>query len=198
MGLSTFRYSSAILALLGVLSVGAREGHAAAVDPSGDLEHVRPLLEQTLETEKSGIEIRWSNPDTSHTGKIRVERTFFRDGQPCRDYLRTVERASRSGFVIRGTACRTGRAVWSIEDEVAVETDPPRSSAGRQPAPTAGSRTSPSQARGTEGERDEARAAPPEAEPASPERTEAGDAGPEAERADEPFVSFTLPSRSPL
>ena len=189
--------SSAVLALI---LLGAPQSRAAAVDPGGDLEHIRPLLEQTLETEKSGIEIRWSNPDTGHNGKIRVERTFFRNERPCRDYLRTVSRPSRSGFVIRGTACRTGRAVWSIEDENAVETDAPKKRVARPSAPTSPRledrrepppRPEPSgESARAEPERKTPAAAPGEAGPAASE--------PARESESEPFVSFTRPSRSPI
>lgn len=197
---SWFFRPSAALALFGALGVTAGDGQAAAVDPTGDLDHVRPLLDQTLETEKSGIEIRWSNPETGHSGKIRVERTFFRNDRPCRDYLRTVSRPDRSGFVIRGTACRTGRAVWTIGDEVAVETDqPPRQQAA---APAASSSTTPkaraARARPPEGPQAEAEAKARPGLDADDPATAGTAAGPEAAPADEPFVSFTLPSRSPI
>ncbi|MDX1540396.1 MAG: RT0821/Lpp0805 family surface protein [Geminicoccaceae bacterium] len=182
-------------ALAGALTAGVPQGHAAAVDPSGDLEHVRPLLEQTLETEKSGIEIRWSNPGTGHSGKIRVERTFFRDDQPCRDYLRTVTRPGESGFVIRGTACRTGRAVWTIGDENVVETDPPKKRAARTTSPAMP--PPPVEAAATDRE---PRPAPSAGEAPESARAEIEPpaAAPKTTPADEPFVSFTLPSRSPL
>ena len=200
MALPSFPQASLGLALVAGLSAGSPEARAAAVDPGGDLEHVRPRLEQTRETEKSGIEIRWSNPATGHSGKIRVERTFFRDDRPCRDYLRTVSRPGASGFVIRGTACRTGRAVWTIEDEVAVETDAPRKQAAGAARPAAMPRTSPSAPQEAEPSGTEPATAPTTPEAPATGRAEAGprEAEPEAGPADDPFVSFTLPSRSPI
>lgn len=200
MVLPSFLQPSTGLRLLAVLALGSPDARAAAVDPGGDLEHVRPLLEQTLETEKSGIEIRWSNPETGHGGKIRVERTFFRDGRPCRDYLRTVSRPDSSGFVIRGTACRTGRAVWSIEDEVAVEIDAPREQAARSARPAATPHSTPADPERAETAGTEAETAPSTGDARAAERVEAnpGEAAPEAEPAEDPFVSFTLPSRSPI
>jgi surface antigen len=199
MALSSLLQASIALALLTAPVFGSRDAGAAAVDPGGDLEHVRPLLKQTLETEKSGIEIRWSNPETGHSGKIRVERTFFRDEQPCREYLRTISRPGASGFVIRGTACRTGRAVWTIEDEVAVETEA-RKAAARPAAPAS---TRPGTA--AEPERAESGGGNAETAPSKADSARAGGAEtgpgqvePEAEPADDPFVSFTLPSRSPI
>ena len=97
MGPSSLCRSPGRFVVLGGLVLTPPQAGAATVDPGGDLEHIRPLLEQTLETEKSGIEIRWSNPGTGHSGKIRVERTFFRDDRPCRDYLRTFRDAIARG-----------------------------------------------------------------------------------------------------
>ena len=101
---------SVLKALVGALAAIVVDwGPAAGEEAVDDLQHLRPLINQTLETEKSGVEIGWSNPATGHSGTLRVERTFYRDQQPCREYLRTVERAGTADLVTRGTACRVGR-----------------------------------------------------------------------------------------
>ena len=41
-----------------------------------DEDYVERLLNQALETEKSGVEIPWSNPATGSSGTILIERTF--------------------------------------------------------------------------------------------------------------------------
>lgn len=224
---STSPRTAMSLALMSVLALASGQGEAAEVDPDGNLNHMRPLLEQTLETEKSGIEIRWSNPSTGDTGKIRVVRTFFKDERPCREYIRTVSRSRQSGFIIRGTACRTGRAVWSIQDEVATETDRPSTTQARvapttprgsdraaersarspeaQPAPARRTREEPTTTQPVAPERaSKAPSAPatataPEAPSgADPDATAAAPPEPAAGPEPEPFVTFTLPSRSPI
>ena len=83
-----------------------------------DEEYVQPLLEQALETEKSNVELSWSNPDTGSSGIIVIERTFYRDpSTPCRDYRRTLERAGAPPVEIQGTGCRVGPNEWELDEE---------------------------------------------------------------------------------
>ena len=83
-----------------------------------DEEYVEPLLEQALETEKTNVELSWSNPDTGSSGIIVIERTFYRDpSTPCRDYRRTLERAGAPPVEIRGTGCRVGPNEWELDEE---------------------------------------------------------------------------------
>jgi surface antigen len=113
-----FEKGSVRAALFGALMASALGcGPALAQEAADDLEHLRPLINQTLETEKSGIEIGWSNPATGHSGTLRVERTFHRGQQPCREYLRTLERPGAAALVTRGIGCRVGRAQWEIKEE---------------------------------------------------------------------------------
>lgn len=205
--LSVVQRSAAVA--LAVLIVGAAPGSVRAepVDPSGDLDHIRPLLNQTLETEKSGVEIRWSNPSTEHRGLMRVERTFYRDDRPCRDYIRTVERSGRSGWIIRGTACREDRGRWEIASEAATETGA-GAAARSERRPSAGSpagrtatttrKAPPPPPKETERAALPEPAAGPVAEPPAAETTPPAEeeAAKETERA--PFVTFTRPSRTGL
>ena len=83
-----------------------------------DEEYVEPLLNQALETEKTGVELPWSNPDTGSSGIIVIERTFYRDpSTPCRDYRRTLERAGAPAVEIEGTGCRVGPSEWALDEE---------------------------------------------------------------------------------
>ena len=76
-----------------------------------DEEYVKPLLNRVLETEKTGVELPWSNPDTGSSGIIVIERTFYRDpGTPCRDYRRTLERAGAPPWRSRAPAAGSARA----------------------------------------------------------------------------------------
>ena len=102
-----------------------------------DEEYVEPLLNQALETEKTGVELPWSNPDTGSSGIIVIERTFYRDpGTPCRDYRRTLERAGAPALEIEGTGCRVGPSEWALdEEEPASLAATPAPGAGPAPAP---------------------------------------------------------------
>jgi hypothetical protein len=89
-----------------------------AAQADADEEYVGPLINQALETEKSGVEIPWSNPATGSSGMILIERTFYRDPRtPCRDYRRTLERVGAPTVEIQGTGCRIGSARWSLDEE---------------------------------------------------------------------------------
>lgn len=195
---------SAAAVVLAVVSL-APQARAAASDPSGDLPHIRPIMDQTLETEKSGIEVRWSNPTTGNRGMIRVERTFYRDDRPCREYLRTVERPEGTGWVIRGTACRVERGRWEVRNEIPTET-------GAKEGPRTPSR--PTTTTGSESPETRAEPAAASPEPEEPAAAATPPAGPRAETgagstegrasadeaeaapADEPFVAFTRPART--
>jgi surface antigen len=160
-------------------------GPALAQPTADDLQHLRPLINQTLETEKSGVEIGWSNPATGHSGTLRVERTFYRDQQPCREYLRTVERPGAPALALRGVGCRVARAQWEIDEEGATARP-------LLPGPEAGP-VKPAAAERKADEKTEAAAAAhacpdPAALPA------AGTGAP----TPPPFAAFTLPARSAI
>jgi surface antigen len=102
-----------------------------------DEEYVQPLLNRALETEKTGVELPWSNPDTGSSGTIVIERTFYRDpGTPCRDYRRTLERAGAATVEIEGTGCRFGPNEWALDEEAPASlAATPAPGAGPAPAP---------------------------------------------------------------
>ncbi|HYZ25486.1 MAG TPA: RT0821/Lpp0805 family surface protein, partial [Geminicoccaceae bacterium] len=104
------------LAVLWIAATAAPQEIAAQAD--ADEEYVGPLVNQALETEKSGVEIPWSNPATGSSGMILIERTFYRDPRtPCRDYRRTLERAGAPPVEIEGTGCRIRSGRWSLDEE---------------------------------------------------------------------------------
>jgi 17 kDa outer membrane surface antigen len=102
-----------------------------------DEEYVQPLLNRALETEKTGVELPWRNPDTGSSGTIVIERTFYRDpGTPCRDYRRTLERAGAATVEIEGTGCRVGPNEWALDEEAPASLAATRApGAGPAPAP---------------------------------------------------------------
>ena len=114
--------------------------HEVAAQAEADEEYVGPLVNQALETEKSGVEIPWSNPATGSSGMILIERTFYRDPRtPCRDYRRTLERVGAPTVEVQGTGCRIGSARWSLDEEEPreVAVTPPSAGTGtaRPPEP---------------------------------------------------------------
>jgi surface antigen len=114
--------TTTVALLAGVLSVLAPPRVAAQSDTDED--YVVPLVNQVLETEKTGVEVPWTNPATGSSGSIVIERTFYRDPRtPCRDYRRTIERPGGPSMAIQGTGCRVRSGRWSLEEE---EPDPAR------------------------------------------------------------------------
>jgi surface antigen len=142
-----------------------------------DRDHVLPILNRVLETERTDVEVPWSNPETGNSGTIVVERTFYLEpGKPCREYRRTVERAGSPAVVIEGTGCRTGPGHWNLDEE-----EPPPTGAERPGA------ASPGGAVATAPDPD----APPGCPPVEPA---AGPAAPEPPT----FAEFTMPAKAKL
>jgi surface antigen len=146
-----------------------------------DEAYVGPLINQALESQRTGVEVPWTNPATGSSGTIVVERTFYRDPRtPCRDYRRTVERAGGAAVAIEGTGCRIGSGRWSLDEE---EPEPTREALPRS-AP-----------------REPEAATPPEAEPestAAPPSCPAPSAVPAACEQPAAIVDYTMPTRTEL
>jgi surface antigen len=132
-GISLDRRRRVILALATaclLVSVGSQRVGAQA-DP--DEEYVGPLINQALESERTGVAVPWTNPATGSSGTIVVERTFYRDPRtPCRDYRRTIERPGGPTVAIQGTGCRIGSGRWSLDEE---EPDPAKDALFRRAPP---------------------------------------------------------------
>lgn len=125
-----------LLPLLGVLALVAAssEGRAATAGDARDQPYLSTIISQALETERTKVEIPWSNPETGNRGVMVIERTWYRDPQsPCRDYRWTLERGDRSTETISGTGCRIGPAVWRL-DERPASADPVDPALARSPS----------------------------------------------------------------
>jgi surface antigen len=170
------------LFVLSFAMVAAVQDLAAQAD--ADEDYVGPLVNQALETEKSGVEIAWSNPATGSSGMIVIERTFYRDPRtPCRDYRRTLERAGAPTVEIQGTGCRVGAGRWSLDEEE------PRSLA-RATAPARAGPAPPA-------EPAEAPAPEPAAGPAPPS-CPAVEATPAQCEKPDPVADYTMPTKTEL
>lgn len=128
--LAGLRRLSTILAAMAALGTGAQ----AATEDARDIAVITPVLNNVLENERSGVEIPWSNPATGRAGTIRVERTFYRGLQPCRDYLRTTT-GGGPGYRVRGIGCRLGRLNWGLEETRLEDPPPAAASPAADPAP---------------------------------------------------------------
>lgn len=141
----------------GLCLIALAPAAAFAADPAGparedprDLLVIMPALNDVLENERSGKDVSWTNVATGRAGTIRVERTFYRGQQPCRDYMRTTA-GNGPGYEVRGTGCRVGKLNWSVEEArkderaatAAASTAPPPAAPGA-PAPEPAAAATPS------------------------------------------------------
>lgn len=125
-------------------------GAPASADERADAAFLAPLLNRTLETERSGTEVGWRNPATGNAGSITVERTFYRGQQPCRDYVRTTG-TGPAKVTVRGTGCRVGKGRWALDEAkpaaasgtAAPAASPTTAAAGSSSAPTPSSEAKP-------------------------------------------------------
>jgi surface antigen len=109
---------------IGVLLV-AQSTLCRAAEGSGDTSAVMLVLSAALESERSGKEVPWADPATGRSGTVRIERTFYRGQQPCREYVRTTGAAAGSGEIrLRGTSCRVGKSKWEVEEEKSEDPQP--------------------------------------------------------------------------
>jgi hypothetical protein len=110
---SDYRVICASSVLLAIVAMLVPCPAMSADNDSGDAEFLKPILNLTLEQERRGVDVPWSNSATGRSGSIRVERTYYRGQQPCRDYVRTTTGASTE---VHGTGCRIGKGKWEISE----------------------------------------------------------------------------------
>ena len=92
---------------------------------------VKGLVSETLELERTGAEVPWSNANTGNSGVIRVERTYYlADGTPCRDYVRTTKRWDGSQSTTEGSGCRMANGRWFLDETEPAEAGPAPESVG--------------------------------------------------------------------
>jgi surface antigen len=169
----------AVLALIAGAGAPLSARAGVAGDPR-DRPYVSIVLNQALETERTRVDIPWTNPETGTKGVLTIERTWFKDaGTPCRDYTRTIERAGGSRSTVRGTGCRIGPAVWTVTETEGGKTPPATPGSPRRLEPPASATPPPPPTASAPPET--ARAAPPALPPAPPHAASTpppADAGP--------------------
>jgi surface antigen len=169
----------------GVIATSVAASAADTAEDARDLTVIMPALNDALEYERSGREIAWSNVATGRAGMIRVERTFYRGQQPCRDYVRTTA-GSGPSHEIRGVGCRLGKLNWTVEEARVDEPAATAATPAAVPAPVP-SEPGPATSKDAAG-----RSGDPSGEPASP-RPLRKQAAPPA-----PPLRYGLPTRSAL
>lgn len=185
-----------LAALLLALAPAARA--AVLSEDPGDQTYLTIAINEALETRKTDVEIPLRNPDTGSQGTLVIERTYYRDPTtPCRDYRRVIERAGAALSEVRGTGCRIGKALWSLDETMVTPSARGAAATGKRNGPVT---LSPPAA-----------APAPAAKPSSPgARNASGSAGAaprtpaspppaaEAPPPPPPVPAYTLPSRAAL
>ena len=140
-----------VVAALLLSPIGLRSA-LAAEDPR-DRSYALDQVNQALETQRTVVETRWSNPETGNGGTIVVDRTFRSDtAEPCRDYRRTLDRSGAPPLVIEGTGCRIAPAQWEIVEKTPAPPRKPNPPARgtkkevREPAPAEAKKPAPTAA----------------------------------------------------
>lgn len=177
-------------AALSVLVLATARGAVLSEDP-GDQTYLTIKINEALETTKSAVEIPWRNSETGTQGIMVIERTYYRDPTtPCRDYRRSVHRAGQPDAEFRGTGCRIGKALWSL-DEVAVTPGRRTSGGAASPLPLSPPTSAPA-AKPPEASRSAATGKAPAGAATNLPPPPGGPAQPP------PFPTYTLPSKADL
>ena len=62
--------------------------------------------------------VPWKNPETGNGGNVRLLRTYYLEPEePCRDYVRTIEKDGKELLSIRGTGCRDKEGKWKLNED---------------------------------------------------------------------------------
>jgi surface antigen len=78
-----------------------------------DADYLADVMNQRLESQRTGVEVPWMNPSTGNGGMIVIFSTDDSDPErPCRSYRRTIESPGEPTIVIEGNACRVAVSIW--------------------------------------------------------------------------------------
>lgn len=105
---------------LGVLLAGVLIAGYAFADDRRDAAYLANVVNMRLETQRTGVEAAWLNPDTGSRGTITILENDDSDPQkPCRTYRRTTERPGEPTIVVEGRACRIEPGLWQRTEGLA-------------------------------------------------------------------------------
>ena len=131
-------------AAFGALLILAVGSPALAANDFRDVAIISATINLVLENEPTGVEVKWSNPDTGNKGFVVADRTYYLDPRtPCRAYRRSMLDSSGRTLVVSGTGCRKPDGRWELDEESTAKpasesatrtaSRPPRSSIGGSP-----------------------------------------------------------------
>lgn len=124
----------ALALMLALIPLGAAAQLGA--NAAADQDYLERVVNRVLESERSNMPIAWSHGETGSTGTVTVERTFYLERTPCRDYAWTLDQADGTEVSGRGTGCRSGAGTWELDEDPPVVARRPASGAA-EPAATA-------------------------------------------------------------
>lgn len=79
-----------------------------------DRQYMATNTQQALETNQSGTQSQWINPDSGHQGTVTPQPAYKnQDDQYCREFTQTVTIAGKTEEAY-GTACRQPDGSWRI------------------------------------------------------------------------------------
>lgn len=70
-------------------------------------------MQRALETAPTGRAVVWSNPDNGNRYTVQPTRTYYREQQPCREYI-TKALIGGKAQQIYGKACRQADGSWKV------------------------------------------------------------------------------------
>lgn len=73
----------------------------------------RQTAQAALESNKTGEESTWRNPDSGHSGGIKPTSTYSDSGKDCREFETTVNVDGKSEKA-NGRACRNADGSWTV------------------------------------------------------------------------------------
>lgn len=73
----------------------------------------RMEMQKALETAPTGRAVVWSNPDNGNRYTVRPVRTYYREQQPCREYVTQAIIGGKSQQIY-GKACRQADGSWRV------------------------------------------------------------------------------------
>jgi len=97
--------------------VGAMIGTTIGGNIGRSMDKVDRLkVSHSLETVRTGVETRWSNPDTGYQYRVVPTRTYEQEkgGGPCREYTLDASIGGKTEQIY-GTACRQADGSWQVQ-----------------------------------------------------------------------------------
>lgn len=70
-------------------------------------------MEKALETSPTGRAVAWKNPDTGNQYKVQPTKTYYTNGNPCREYV-TFATINGKNEKVYGKACRQADGSWRV------------------------------------------------------------------------------------